>query len=119
MRPGIRERTVRLRARVCKRAMRIGPAGRLRRAEFLFAVDLRMLAVFPVKSHAARGDVTARPACRHAQQLGVEQHACAIADTNGQALQGDVVAGEPSADARALKREILLQQPGTIRAAAT
>src|SRR5207245_10659421 len=51
----------------------------------------------------------------HTQQFRVEEHARVIADADGQALHRDVVAGEFRADARALKRKVLLQQIGMTR----
>jgi hypothetical protein len=65
-----------------------------------------------VERHALRRDVTTRPASRHAQQVRVEQNVrrALRQHSNREALHRDIVRWEARADARALEREILLQQ---------
>ena len=114
MRPVVRQRTERFRTRVRELALVVRPAGQLRGAELLLAINGRVHAVFAIKRDALRLDVTARPTRRHPQQFGVEQHVRVVADADGEPFHRDVVAGKFRADARALKRKVLLQQTGAI-----
>ena len=114
-RPVVGQRTERFGTRVCKFALVVRPAGQWRRAELLLTLDGGVHAVFAVERHAARGNVTGGPTRRHAQQFRVEEHARVIADADGQALHRDIVAGKFRADARALKRKVLLQHTGMTR----
>lgn len=94
-------------------ALRVGPAGHLRQADFLFTDDLRMRAVSAVEGDAAGADESARPTGGHAEQISIEENVGVRREADGQTFQGHIVRGPLGGNAGALEWRRAVQKAGS------